>query len=98
VPQSFTLTVNAAPAPPSPTPSPSAPVSAYQPPALNVPPLLAFFDKLLGAIETINANNTETVTDSLFGMTVLVSTYDGSGNFVGATLFGVSMPTWIWFL
>ena len=96
--QNFTLTVNAAPVPASPASSPPAPVSAHQPPALNVPPLLALFDALLGGIETVNANNTEAVTDSLFGMTVLVSTYDGSGNFVGATLFGVPMPNWIWFL
>jgi hypothetical protein len=102
--QNFTLTVNAAPVPSSPPPSPPsppsppAPVSAHQPPALNVPPLLALFDALLRGIETVNANNTEAVTDSLFGMTVLVSTYDGSGNFVGATLFGVPMPNWIWFL
>jgi hypothetical protein len=57
--------------------------------------LLALFDALLGGIETVHANNTEAVTDSLLGMTVLVSTYDGSGNFVGATLFGVPMPNWI---
>jgi hypothetical protein len=83
--QSFTLTVKPAPAPP-------------RPPVLNVPPLLALFDSLLGATERINANGTETVVDSLFGIALVVATYDGSGNFVGATLLGFNVPNWVWYL
>jgi hypothetical protein len=49
-------------------------------------------------IETVNANDTETITDSLFGITLLVSTYDGSGNFVSATLLGFTIPNWVWFM
>ncbi|HTU88762.1 MAG TPA: putative Ig domain-containing protein, partial [Gemmataceae bacterium] len=68
----------------------------HQPPVLNVPPLLAFFDALLGAIETLNANGTETVTDSILGIPLVVATYDNSGNFVSATLLGINVPNWIW--
>jgi hypothetical protein len=63
---------------------------------LQVPPLLAFFDSLLGAIETLNANGTETVTDSLFGIPLVVALYDNSGNFLGATLLGINLPNWVW--
>lgn len=96
--QDFTLTVNAATVPPSPPPSPapSPPVSPHLPPALNVPPLLALLNSFLTRIETLNANGTETVTDSLFGTTLIVSTYDSSGNFVSATLLGITIPNWIW--
>jgi hypothetical protein len=77
--QSFTLTVNPAPVPPSP------------PPVLNAPPLLAFFDSLLGGTETVNANGTETITDSVFGIPLLVATFDSSGNLVSVDLFGIDV-------
>ena len=82
----------------SPIPSPSAPPSPHQPPTLHVPPLLALLDLLLGGVRTVNANDTETITDSLFGITLLVSTYDGSGNFVSATWLGFNIPNWVWFM
>jgi hypothetical protein len=69
-----------------------------QPPALNVPSLLALFISMLGGVETVNVNGTETITDSLFGMTLLVSTYDGSGNFVSAALMVFTLPNWFWFM
>jgi hypothetical protein len=55
---------------------------------LNIPPLLAFFDSLLGAIETVNADDTETIVDSVFGFPLLVSTFDHSGKLVNVDLFG----------
>lgn len=67
-----------------PPPSPKAP------PALRTPPLLAFFDSLLAGIETINAE-TETVTDSIFGIPLFVSLYDGSGNLLSVTIFGIDV-------
>ncbi len=76
-----TLTVNPAPPPP---------------PVLNVPPLLAFLDELLGSTETMNADGTETITDSLFGIPLVVSTFDAQGNLVSATLFGFTIPNWVW--
>ncbi len=89
--QSFTLTVNAAPAPPPAPPSPPP-----TPLVLNVPPLLASFNSLFGGTETVNANGTETVVDSLFGIPVLVSTFDAQGNLVSVTLFGFTIPNWVW--
>jgi immunoglobulin I-set domain protein len=73
-----TLTVKVHVFPPPPPP----------PPALNVPPLLAFFDSLLGGVETVNANGTETITDYLFAFPLLVSTFDHSGNLVSVDLIG----------
>lgn len=97
--QNFTLTVNPASVPPPPaSPPPSPPALPHQPPALNVPPLLGLLDSFLTRIETINANGTETVTDSLFGTTLIVSTYDRSGNFVRADLLGIIIPNWVWFV
>jgi hypothetical protein len=81
--QNFTLTVNPAPPPPL--------------PVLHVSPLLAFFDNLLGGIETVNANGTETITDSFFGIPLLVSTFDSQGNLVSVDLFGTIDVT-LWFL
>jgi hypothetical protein len=78
-----TLTVNSV--PPSP-PSPPSPPPA--PPVLNVPPLLAFFDSLLGGIETVNGNGTETITDSFLGIPLLVSTFDSHGDLMSVDLFG----------
>ena len=74
-----TLTVNPVPPPPP------------APPVLNVPPLLAFFDSLLGGIETVNANGTETITDSFFGIPLIVSTFDATGRLVSVTLFGFNI-------
>ncbi len=77
-----TLTVNAPLPPPPPPPSP---------PALHVPALLAFFDALLGGVETVNANGTETITDHFFGIPLLVSTFDASGNLLSVDLFGFNV-------
>jgi Ca2+-binding RTX toxin-like protein len=70
--------------PPTPPPSPPPP-----PAAPDVPPLLALFNELLGAIETVNANGT-TITDNLFGFP-LVETYDYSGKLVSVTLLGFNI-------
>jgi uncharacterized repeat protein (TIGR03803 family) len=94
--QSFTLTVNPAPVPPSPPSTP--PSSPPQPPALNVPPLLALIYSLLGSSELVNTNGTETVTNGLFGFTLIVATYDSSGNFVYAVFLGIDVPNWVWFV
>jgi hypothetical protein len=51
---------------------------------------LAFFDSLLRAVETVNGNNTETVTDSILGFPLIVSLYDGAGNLISVTLFGIN--------
>jgi hypothetical protein len=83
------------PAPPAPPPPPSPP-SPTPPQTLNVPPLLAFFDSLLGAVQTINSNGAETVTASIFGIPLIVSIYDHSGNLVSASLFGITLPNWVW--
>jgi hypothetical protein len=69
---------------------------SYAPPVLHVPPLVAFFDLLLGAIQTINANGTETVTASFLGTSLVVATYDSAGNFVVTTLMGIALPNWVW--
>ena len=45
-------------------------------PTLHTPSLLAFIDELLGGIETVNGNGTETVTDKFFGIPLFVSTYN----------------------
>jgi hypothetical protein len=58
---------------------------------LHTPALLALFDALLKGIETVNGNGTETVTDSLFGIPLLVSTYDGSGDLMSVTLLGINV-------
>jgi hypothetical protein len=63
---------------------------ATLPPTLHTPYLLALFDQLLKGIETVNANGTETVTDNLFGFP-LVSTYDGKGNLMNVTFFGLNI-------
>ena len=58
---------------------------------LNVPPLLAFFDSLLGGVERVTDNGTETVTDSIFGIPLLVATYDSAGDLLSVTLFGINV-------
>jgi hypothetical protein len=75
-----------------PSPSPGAsPPSPTPPPTLHTPPLLALFDSLLGGIETVNGNDTETVIDKIFGIPLLVSLYDGAGNLESVTLFGIDV-------
>jgi hypothetical protein len=64
---------------------------AVNPAAPKVPSLLVFFDSLLGGTETINANGTETIVDSLFGIALLVSTFDSSGRLVSVDLFGFNV-------
>lgn len=75
-----------------PPPHPSSPFSPPSPPSsppvLVLPPLLAFFDSLLGGTETVNANGTETLTYNIFGFPLFVSTFDHSGNLVSVDLFG----------
>ncbi len=56
----------------------------------SVPPLLAFFNSLLGDVETVNTTGTKIV-DSLFGIPLLVETYNYSGNLVSVTLFGINI-------
>jgi hypothetical protein len=68
-----------------PPPSPAAP------PTLHTPPLLAFFDGLLGGIEKVNSNETETVIDSIFGFPLLVATYNSAGNLLSVELFGIDV-------
>ncbi len=77
-----TLTVNAPPLPPPPPPPPPPP---------KVPPLLAFLDSLLGGVETVNDNGTETITDRLFGIPLLVSTFESTGNLESVLLFGFNV-------
>jgi hypothetical protein len=60
---------------------------------LKVPPLLAFFDELLGGVETVNGNGTETIVDRLFGFPLLVSTFDSSGNLVSVTMLGFNVTS-----
>jgi YD repeat-containing protein len=55
---------------------------------LHTPALLALFDELLHGVETVNGNDTETVIDSIFGIPLLVSSYDGAGNLTSVTLLG----------
>jgi hypothetical protein len=80
-----TLTVNAPPPPPAPPPAPSAP------PTLNTPPLLSFFDSLLAATETVNADGSVTETASFFGIPLLVSTFDSSGHLESVFMFGINV-------
>ncbi len=72
--------------------------SPGQGPVVNVPPLLALLNEFIGAIAKVNANDTVTFTYSLFGFPLIVATYDSSGHFVSATLFGVSVPNSVWFV
>ncbi len=74
-----------------PPPSPPAPPPSPAPPTLHTPPLLAFFDALLHGVETLNGNHTETVVASIFGFPLLISTYDGAGNLMSVTMFGMNV-------
>lgn len=80
------LTVHAPQSPPPPPLSP--PPAPPPPPTLELPPLLAFFDSLLGGMETMNTNGTETITDRFFGFPLLVSTFDHTGKLVSVDLLG----------
>ena len=60
-------------------------------PTLHTPFLLAFFDQFLKGVETLNADGTVTVTDSFFGFTLLVSTYDSAGNLVRVSFLGFDL-------
>ncbi len=75
----------------TPPPPPGGSSPPKPPPALHTPALLALFDELLHGIETVNGNETEEVIDSLFGISLLVSTYDGAGNLTSVTLFGTNI-------
>ncbi len=79
------------PSPPPPAPPPSPPPHPAPPPMLHTPPLLAFFDAFLHGAETVNSNGTETVIDRLFGLPLLVSTYDSAGHLRSVTLFGFNV-------
>jgi hypothetical protein len=82
--------------PPPPPPlviKPPPPPSPAPPPTLHTPSLLSFFDSLLAAVETMNSDGTETVTDSLFGFPLIVSTYDGAGDLLSVTLFGMNVTS-----
>jgi hypothetical protein len=57
----------------------------------HTPLLVALLDALLGGIETVNGNSTETVIDRFFGISLFVSTYDGVGNLVSVTMFGINV-------
>ncbi len=85
------------PPPPSPPPPPVSPLPSPPPPklptTLHTPPLLALFDALLKGIETVNSNETEAVIDSFFGLPLLVSIYDASGDLTSVTLFGVNVTS-----
>ncbi len=72
------------PQPNNPPPSP--------PPVLNVPPLLAFINSLFGGgIETLNVNGTITIKDYLFGIPLLVSTFNSSGQLMSVSFMGIDL-------
>jgi hypothetical protein len=75
------------------TVAPLSPASLPPPPApaLSTPSLLSFFNELLTGIETVNADGSTTVTDSLFGLPLLVSTFDASGRLVRVTFLGMDV-------
>lgn len=85
------LTIEQPPPPPPPPLPPPPPPPPPGPPALNVPPLLAFFDSLLGGVETVNGNGTETITADFFGIPLLVSTFDSSGHLESVLLFEINV-------
>jgi uncharacterized repeat protein (TIGR01451 family) len=75
---------------PSPSPAPNPPA----PPSLNAPPLLALLDSLLGGVATVNADGTETITDSIFGIPLLVAKFNSAGNLTSISLFGIDVTFW----
>jgi hypothetical protein len=46
---------------------------------------------LFQGTETVNADGTETITDSILGIPLFVSTFDSAGNLVSVTLFGINV-------
>jgi hypothetical protein len=74
----------------APPPVASPPSPAPQP-TLHTPSLLAFFDSLLAGVETSNSDGTETVTDSIFGIPLLVASYDSNGDLLSVTIFGINV-------
>jgi hypothetical protein len=59
---------------------------------LHQPPLLAFLNQLLFAVETVNPSNGEvTLATNLFGFQLLVSTFDLAGDLVSVTWFGFNI-------
>jgi hypothetical protein len=68
---------------------PAAPPSP--PPPLHKLPVLQFIDALLSGVEKVNDNGTETVTDSLFGISLFISLYDAAGNLMSVTFFGINV-------
>jgi hypothetical protein len=56
-----------------------------------VPPLLAFLNSLLGGVETINSNGTETITDSIFGIPLFLATFNSAGNLMDVTFLGIDI-------
>jgi CSLREA domain-containing protein len=82
---SLGLTIPVPPSPPSPPPPP---------PTLQVPTLLAFLNAVLGGIETVNNDGTETITDSILGIPILLSTFDAKGNLMSVDLFGFDLTFW----
>lgn len=85
--QLYTLTIN----PLLPQSGSSTQPEPTPPSTLNVPPLLSFFNSLLGGTEKVNADGSETITDSLFGFPLLVATFDHSGKLVSVDLFGFNV-------
>src|SRR5262249_50948907 len=88
---SFTVNLSTQPSPHRPPPSSSPPSVPPSPPPLIVPPLLALLDSFLGASETLNADGSVTETASFFGIPLLVSTFDSSGNLENVTLLGIDV-------
>jgi photosystem II stability/assembly factor-like uncharacterized protein len=72
--------------------------SSSQAPTVNVPPLLALINQLIGAIEKVNADGSVTFTYNFLGFPLIVANYDSSGNFVSASLLGISLPKSVWFM
>ena len=58
---------------------------------MNAPPLLAWFDQLLGAIETVNADGSATETASIYGIPLLKSIFDSAGKLESVTLLGINV-------
>jgi hypothetical protein len=52
----------------------------------------------LGGVETMNDNGTETITDSFFGIPLLVSTFGSSGHLESVDLFGSINVTFLFLL
>jgi uncharacterized repeat protein (TIGR01451 family) len=73
------------------TPVTSSPQAPPPPLSLNAPPLLVLLDLIWGGAETVNADGTATITDSVFGIPLLVAKFDNAGNVTSITLFGIDV-------